>query len=255
MGLISASVSMFAALDKPRASGNVMVCDLDHEPTQIRQPRVCPTHGEVPFQQLKKARPVDDGLVVLEAEDLDVLAEVANRFKKKADVTVHPAEQVEVLTAVGEKMYHLTPEPGHEAAYTTLLALVTNHPELAFMARWTPRSSVGQFRLRQYGGVLVLQERVNAANVREAPEVALERNDQLVALAEQVLTVGDYDPAVYMDDVESRLADLIKGRPVVGKSDTSTTVAATNVSDLMEKLAAQVASTKKPTRSRKKVSA
>lgn len=247
-GLITASVSVQAALDPKTKTGNVMVCDAGHEPLQIRQPRVCDQCGEVPFQQLKKARPVDGGLVLLEKEDLAEAASDATAFKKRAGVTAHPAEQVQIQTSTGEKLYYLVPDKGHEQAYSTLRALVRNHPELAFVTQWTPRSALGQFQLIVHDDVLAFQERTEAgANLRPAPVVSAEENEALVGLAEQVLSlpgsVSEYDPATYRDHFEERIAALISTKDVVaaGKTETSSVAAP---ADLMAKLAAQVEAAK-----------
>jgi|GEM_PF-6795574 len=244
-GLISASVSMFSAVEsRPKSATNVTVCDTGHEAVQIRQPRVCPHCGEVPYQQLKKARPVDGGLVVLNEEDEKVLTEVSAEFKKRANVLAHPAEQVEVLTGVGEKTYFLVPEKGHETTYATLLALVRSHPETAFMARWTPRSALGQFRLRAVGQVLVFQERTGGSTLREAPELELTENPEMVSLAEQILampsSVTDYDPSSYLDDTDARMAERLKGREVVARAD-DVALPTSDVDDLLAKLRAVVA--------------
>jgi non-homologous end joining protein Ku len=243
-GLISAAVSMTSALDKVASSGNVMVCDNGHPAQQIRSPKWCDAcDGEVPFQQLKKARPVEGGLAVLEASDLAEVNADAQAFKKSVQVSAHPAEQVEVRTSVGEKMYFLTPDKGHEAGYAAVLGLVSNHPELAFMTQWTPRTAAAQFQVRAYDGVLVLQERTRAGTVRSAPDVTLGDNEALVAMAEQFLAmpglVTDYDPETYADKSQERLAAILATKEVVPTAD-ATTVTPVVVDDLMAKLAAHL---------------
>ena len=242
LGLISTSVTLFSALDKT-ASGNVLVCDNGHPAARIRAPHVCDTcKGEVPVAQLKKARLVEGGLVVLDAEDLVRLNAGAEAHKKKATVTAHPAGQVGVLTTAGEKMYFLTPMTGHEMTYATLLAMVAHHDDLAFMTLWTPRSAASQFQLRAYNGVLVLQERTRAGDVRAVPQLTLDTNDELIAVAEQILPalVTDYDPVTYADTSSAVLAEIIKGKEVVPTSETEV-VPAVPVSDLLAKLRAQLA--------------
>ena len=244
-GLISSSVSMFSAVEsRPKSAANVIVCDVGHEATQVRQPRMCPHCGEVPYQQLKKARPVDGGLVVLTEEDEKVATEISAEFKKRANVLAHPAEQVEVMTGVGEKTYYLVPEKGHETTYATLLALVRAHPETAFMARWTPRSAMGQFRLRAVGKVLVFQERTSGSTLREAPEVELSESPEMVSLAEHILampnSITEYDPSTYTDDVTARMAERLKGREIVARPEGAA-LPTSDVEDLLAKLRAVVA--------------
>ena len=244
-GLISTAVDLTSALDKVSGTGNVRVCDTGHPATRIRQPQMCPECGEIPYQQLKSARPVEGGLVVLEADDLQQVRGDAAEFKKKATVSAHPAEEVEVRTSVGEKMYYLTPAKGHEAGYAAILGLVDSHPELAFMTQWTPRTTPAQFRVRAYNGVLVFQERTREGSVRPAPDVTLGDNAQLLAMAEQFLgmpgMVVEYDPATYADKSEERLAALIATKEVVPTDDSSAGVTPVVVDDLMAKLAAHLA--------------
>ncbi len=248
-GLISASVRMSAALEgKAAGTSNVLVCTTGHDAKQISQPRMCPECGEVPYQQLKKARPVEGGLVVLEREEIEAAQADATKFKSKAAVTAHPAEQVDLLSGVGEKLYYLSPEPGNEQQYTTILALVAAHRELAFMTQWTPRTALAQFQVRAVQGVLALQERTAGGSMREVPDIQLEENEQLIGLAEQVLalpsSVCDYDPATYASHFEERIAEIVAGKTVV-PVDNAPVIEAVPVTDLMAALRKQVASNKR----------
>lgn len=248
-GLISTAVDLTSALDKVSGTGNVRVCDTGHPATRITQPVTCPECGPIPYQQLKTARPVEGGLVVLEAEDLKEVRGDADAFKKKATISAHPAEQVEVRTSVGEKMYYLTPAKGHEAGYAAILSLVQSHPELAFMTQWTPRSSVAQFRVRAYNGALVFQERTREGTVRPAPDVSLGDNEQLLAMAEQFLAmpgmVVEYDPTTYADKSQERLAAIVATKEVVPVEGATGGVTPVVVDDLMAKLAAHLATAAK----------
>lgn len=249
LGLLTASVKLSAAVaSKPRSEANVMVCDTGHAARQIRAPRVCDEcGGEVPFQQLKKARPVEGGLVVLDDEDLAELKKDAERFKARASITAHPAEQVALLTGVGDKMYFLHPERGHEAAYATFLALVEAHPELAFVTQWTPRSAVAHFQVFARDGVLMFQERTRAGTLREAPELDLEVDTELVSLAEQMLerAVSDYDPATYADSAAEKIAAIVATKEVVPVAAEETPAAAATVVDLKAALREQLRGSKK----------
>lgn len=244
LGLLTASVKLSSAVaSKPQSESNVTVCDTGHPARRIRAPRVCDEcGGEVPFQQLKRARPVEGGLVVLEEEDLAELKEDVERFKARAAITAHPAEQVALLTGVGDKMYFLHPERGHEAAYATFVALMEASPELAFVTQWTPRSAVSHFQVHARDGALLFQERTRAGTLREAPELELERDEELIELAEQMLkrAVSDYDPATYADGAEEKLAKIIASKEVVPAADTETPVAIAPVVDLKAALRAEL---------------
>lgn len=257
-GLIATSVKVeAAALTAKKTAGNVTVCDTGHPPAKIRQPRVCDacatihdSSGEIPFQQTKKARPVEGGFVVLKAEEIAEASEDVTRFKKKAAVTAHPAEQVALLTSSGDKLYYLTPEAGHEDAYATLLALVVQHPELAFIAQWTPRTALGQFQLSVHDGVLVFQERVEGSGLRPAPSLDLTFNAPLIEMAEAVLklpaSVSDYDPATYRSTYEERIAAIVEGKEVVTVEKAESTTAGASGDQLMAQLEALLAAESKP---------
>jgi non-homologous end joining protein Ku len=264
-GLLISSVTVNSALEPKVASGNVRVCDAGHPPTQVRAPNVCSecarihdSFGEVPFQQLKIARPIDGGLVVLEKDELAEAKVDAEAFKKDAQVTAHPAEQVTMLTSTGDKMYFLSPDvdaktkrpsTANANAYSALQSLVANHPELAFMTRWTPRTAMAQFQLVAYEGVLVLQERVEGSNIRVAPVLDLESSEAINGVAEQILlmpglpsSVTDYDPVKYRDTSEERIAELIASKDVVPTGSlASVTSIKAGSDDLLTRLTAQLA--------------
>lgn len=216
-GLLSCTVSMTSAVEAKVSNTNVCTgVGSEHAITKTSLTTSCPTCGPLAHTDIKKARKVGDGYVLLTDEDLAEVAgdpEQAARLKKTASLTAHPAEGIDIKTVPGEKLYYLTPATGSEPAYATLYTLVERHPELVFLAQWTPRSKSATFALKAFQGALCFQERERAENIRQAPEVPTEAPEALVAMAEQVLTlpglIVDYDPATYADTFEQKIAEIV----------------------------------------------
>ena len=91
-GLVTASVSVHNAIEKVKSS-NVLVCANGHDPIQIRMPRVCETWREVAYADIRKAAPVEGGLVLLDAEDVTNARSDAEVFKQRATITPHQGRQ------------------------------------------------------------------------------------------------------------------------------------------------------------------
>ena len=228
LGLVSCSVAVHGALEP--APKNVTVCTgidgAEHDPTRIHMKRFCAQCGEVPYDQIRKAREVPDGLVLLTDEDLEEVKADATAFKARMDLTPHPVEQVEVGTAPGDKAYYLVPNAGGEGVYAVFTRLVENHPELAFLTRFTPRSNMGVFQLRVHDGALFLQERIQGDKIKPAPAFTLpDAEQQWLTMAEQVLTlpgiVSDFDLATYRNTAEDKLREIVSARTAVQEAVTA----------------------------------
>ena len=258
-GLINAGVSVHNALEpkvsnKSVCTGSIPTVDAhgvtgvtgDHAPRKINQVQRCTTCAEnVPYAEIKKAREVPGGFVLLDVEEIKGAKADNEKHKKLASLTPHPAPDVEAGTVPGEKLYYLTPEAGAEQAYAVLHHLVHTHTELTFMTLWVPRSAVGVFALRTRGDVLVLQERVPAAATKAAPAITADAPAPLLAMADQFLTIDgvvtDFDAAAYADTYEANIQKIIASKvPVPATPDAATPVVASG-GDLMANLAAQIA--------------
>lgn len=218
--LLTATVNVLSALvPKER---NVTVCTgagghPAHDPVRIRQENQCSQCGTVAFHELQKAREVSDGLILLTADDITEAAVDATQWKAKMSLTPHPSADVEVATAPGGKAYYLEPVAGHEQNYGVLMHMISEHPELAFITRWTPRSSMGVYRLSVHEGALLMQERVAGDKVQPAPTfAAAEVPDALLGMAEQVLgldgVIAPFDLATYRDTAEDKIAAIVASR-------------------------------------------
>lgn len=254
-GLLSCTVAMASAVEK--APGNSQVCTgvgKEHAITKVYQQNRCPECGDIAHTDIKKAREVGDGYVLITEEDFATIAgdeADQKRRKKTAALSAHPAGPVDLATTGGEKLYFLLPAPGSEPAYSTLFALVEKHPELVFLAQWTPRSKSATFALKAFQGVLCFQERVRAENIRQVPDVATDAAPEaLLEMAEKVLAmpglITDYDPASYADDYEKRLGEIIAERTPQALVVETVGAAPATSGNAMDALAAMLAEATTP---------
>lgn len=233
LGLVTASVTVNTAVESSR-TGNKNCCagpaGTPHDPTPVSQVNRCTTcDRDVPYGEIVKAHPVGDGFVILEAEEIVEAKQDATALKKLMSLTPHSAAEVEVATVTGKQSYYLTPDLGHETTYAILRSLVANHPELAFVCQWTPRSNAGMYRLQHRDGALLLTERVRPSGVKPAPTVTADAPEAMLAMGEQVLmlpgVITDFDPATYADTYEQRLAAIIATKQIVAAGGTPTVAA------------------------------
>jgi len=219
-GLLTATVNVLSAITpKPR---NVTVCTgaggkPGHAPARIRQSTNCPECGPIEYHEIKKAREVPEGLVLLTDEDRADLAVTNDEFKLSVKMTPHPADAVDLNTAPGEKAYYLECVPGHEQSFTVLKHLIATHPELAFMLRYTPRSNMGVYRVMVKDDALLLQERIAGDKYSDPPAMnPIEVPEALLGMGEQVLmlpgVIVDFDLDGYRDATEDKIAAIIASR-------------------------------------------
>lgn len=219
-GILSTTVSVDAALEQ-ETSNRTVCCgpkDHPHPVVRITQPTTCEHCGPIRADQTMKAREVGDQLVVLDPQALALIKDVS-AFTQQMVIAPHPADEVELHTVPGEKVYYLNPGRSHESNYVVLAQLILDHPEIAFLVRWAPRSRVSVFKLSamqgEAGPVLVLFERISAGRVRSAPVIRAEVDAVKLQLAEQALTmnrramVQRFDPNAYLDDTEDRIQELL----------------------------------------------
>lgn len=239
VGLVTASVSLYGAVEK--AAGNTTVCcgdipqatgksTAEHDPIPLAQVKRCSTCGDVPYDKVQKARRVGEGLVLLNGTEIADAKVDATKYLSAMACTPHPVSEVYARTAPGEKVYYLTPDPGHEVAYDVLRHMIGGHPELAFVTLWTPRSNATQFRLVVREGTLMATELVGTQKLKAVPQVTASAPGAMLAMAEQVLTlpgvVTDYDPDLYADTYEDNIQALLATKQVVAAGGAPTTAAA-----------------------------
>jgi non-homologous end joining protein Ku len=263
-GLLTASVNVLSAIaPKPK---NVTVCTgaggkPAHAPARIRQQTQCPECGPIEYHEIKKAREVPDGLVLLTDEDRADLAVANDEFKLAVKMTPHPVEAVDLNTAPGEKAYYLECVPGHEQSFTVLKHLIESHPDLAFMLKYTPRTSMGVYRVLAKDDALLMQERIAGDKYTEAPGMnPIEVPEALLGMGEQVLmlpgVIVDFDLDAYRDSTEDKIAAIIASRtPETAMASADGTTKATprsavNALSALEEMLANAVPAKAPAKKR-----
>jgi non-homologous end joining protein Ku len=221
-GLLSITTSVLGAvIPEPT---NRTVCEgakgmPAHDPTRISMPLTCPHCKVISAEDTKKAREVGDDLVVIDEAALAKIKD-STPFQRTMTLRPHPASQVDLGTVSDGKVYYLEPKAGSERAYAVLAAFLGAHDDLAFCTQWAPRSKVGMFRLAVVtpkGGnpVLAMHGRMAANRLREAPELPVEADPNLVEMLEKALRIGRKSLVTsfivddYMDDAEEQIAALL----------------------------------------------
>lgn len=250
LSLLSTTVRLTGAKDKPETL-RTLCAGIDgkqHDPAPIHMDTICDTCGTIDYshkKELLKGRPVGDGFQIVTQDEVQALAaEHEEQFKKKINLTPHPADQVEFSTQPGEKVYYLLPD-GATGRYAEIAALIERHPELAFCALYTARSRSSFYVLKVRNGQMVLQERTRTAEMRETPDLGLTANEQMVDLADELIAgmVTDYNPDEYRSTYAEALNSALDARGLTTVAPTTTTVATAGDDDL-ERLRAAVAAMK-----------
>jgi non-homologous end joining protein Ku len=190
LGMIAVTVSVHGAVGEDESRSMKIVCSHGHAPTPIKQHQRCdvihPAVGEDEpkpcanatgaVEGFGRARAVDAGFVVIPPEVLEKDKDANALFKKSIALTVHPTEEVTSVLMPSGKSYYLalkTPNAATLYAYSLLSRMVADHPEKAYMAKFSLRSATSVFQLTVAGkGTLVLRQMADAALVREHPSIA-----------------------------------------------------------------------------------
>lgn len=244
VGLVTASCSINGATEGKTGNKNVCCGGIPstvnptlvsaiHPPIRIAQINRCSQCGDVPYTSIRKAREVGDGLVLLEESEIVEAKGDADKYKTSVALTPHPAATVYARTAPGKMAYYVTPDEGHEVAYDVLRTMIGEHPELAFVGQWTPRSNAAQFRVIVRDGCLMMTELVREQNLKHAPVVTAEAPAPMLTMAEQVLAlpgvITDYDPDTYADHYEERIQALLATKQVVSAGGVPTASSAPSI--------------------------
>jgi non-homologous end joining protein Ku len=253
LGLISTTVRIESA-KVTATSALKTVCDgqggHEHLPQSISSVYTCGVCGPIENRStLKKGKKVGDGYAIVEADEIQgIKDETSTTFKKQIGLTPHPADEVRLTTASGDKLYYLVPANG-DTRYGALVELVKSRPDLAFCALWTPRTRASVFMLSVRDDVLVMEERTRAEELKPTPAVEAPSDPTLTAMAEQMLglegVVQRFDVAAYADTYEIRLATLVSSKDVVesgdAKAEGTPSGPAVGNDDLLAKLADMIA--------------
>lgn len=169
--MIALPVTLYTAVGEDKTAKLHNACNNNHPATRVQQKYVCPLcEGESGFV---KVRPEGSTLVVVTPEVLEAANAADLQYKDVIDITVHSSEEVSQAMQPSGSSYYLDIEtPALARLYGIIATMVTERPELAFMAKFTLKTAVSVFRLTVAGdGILVLQQQANPELVRELPSV------------------------------------------------------------------------------------
>jgi len=245
--LITGSVKVTSATQsKSKESSTIGVCDHEtHDPTKTRQEIVCDGCGGIPMHATR-AYATEGGYAILTADELDSVKASSVEAFKKISPEIYRAKDVELNSTAGERAYFIEPNTGSEAGYAVLAEMIANHPELAFVTKYAPRTQASVWRLISDDGVIVLQERVaRSMEAVQAPDLSFTVDADMLSMAETILStqkVLDFKPEVLRDEKEIALAKIAAHKkPVAIVGDKSTVNSGTQTeNDLRAALEAEV---------------
>lgn len=233
LGLITAPVSVYSAVEKPVS--NRTLCTDGHTPTGVKQTVACPTCGKT--DGFVKGREVaKDTFVLIDQADLDAAAAEGEPFKAVINLTPHPAEQMTDMLPAGDKVYYLGPQPGGNDTFALLHDRIAAHPELVFTTVYAVAGSPAMYQIRCFGDTLVLVELAWPAALKEQPTWTGTPNPALVAMADQFLTtlITDFDASTYVDKGRARLDEIVAaGTAVTSTATPGASTAAPSAADAL----------------------
>lgn len=190
----------------------------------VRQQLVNPeTDRIVPFAEVRRAYPTDDGkLVLLDKRELDDQAPEASR-----DIDIlYFVEESEVDHRWYDRPYYLGPN-GNPDAYQALAEALEKDPDsgtsMVGVARWTMRNKTYNGALLLYEGYPMLmtlrhaEEVVSVESIEPPSGKELDRKE--LALARQLIAMleGPFEPDQYRDEYRDRVLALIDTKRDGGK--------------------------------------
>jgi len=253
LALASAQVNVYTAIEKE--AGNTIVCtgkdeQHTHVATQIKQTRVCPVpdcENSDPATFRSVAPTGDGGGVLLDAGEREAIKKAAaEATKDRIALTPHPVENVRSSTIPSGSVYWLSAQPS--IGWDHLVDAMARHPEVAFLGTWSPQGKPNLYEFRMFGTTMLMVQvaRTEAIKVEAQPAPTLldaftqSQMDMLVAG-----TTKDYDPAVYVSEFETKMAELVASKSpeetVVLSTSKSGTKEAAPVADFTASLAASLA--------------
>jgi len=198
-----------------------------HDPKPLKQPSTCSDCGVITdYSAIVKGIPQGaDTFAIVTQEDVAKAKSEALTPKGQVALVPHPAGDFLGATSAGAKSYYVVPDPGAENHYALIVKYVTEHPEIALTALYTPRSATGLYRLTVRDSALVLEERTREQSLKPAPSTGGLVNDQLYTVLESIVaaTTAPYEAEAYEDTYKAALAALAAAAQVVGTGSTSTT--------------------------------
>ena len=244
-GMVSIPVRMYSSADTSSSvSFNRIHKDCG---SRLKQQYICAKDGDiVPKEDMVKGYEfARDQYVLFTQEEIKALEAV------KSDtidiVEFVPLSSVDRINL--EKVYFLSPGKGGDRPYK-LLSIALQKTGMAGIARYAARGKGYLVMIRPMGDGLAMEQLHYADDLRSFDEVNLpedvEVQDAEVDLAVQIIeqvSVDEYDPAKYSDEVKARVLELIQEK-IDGNDITEapTAPAEEKIVDLMDALKATLAS-------------
>jgi DNA end-binding protein Ku len=242
-GLVSVPVQLYSASE----SSATVSFNMLHKScgTRLKQQYICPKDGGVVEKEdMAKGYEFAKGQYVLfSAEEIKALDEKATNSIDIAEFV--PMAAVDRIYL--EKVYYLGPDKGGDRAYR-LLGEALKDTGRAALGQYSARGKQHLVLVRPLDGVLIMEQRHYAAEIRPASEVPHPQTpvkEAELALARQLIqqsATDEFHPENYHDTVRERVLEAIQSK-VEGQEITSTEAepAETKIIDLMDALKASLA--------------
>ena len=209
-GKVEVPVKMYSAVSDRSVHFRLL-----HRPdkTPVEQRMVNPVTGEVvPKERIRKGMETEEGIVILDEEELATLDPEKSRTIEIVQFVT--PEKIDHRWYV--RPYWLGPDESTQDYFA--LARALEEKGLEGIARWTMRNQRYQGALRLRDGYLLLvtlrhPHEVASTEEFEAPKGrALEKRE--VALAAQLVQAlsGDFEPERYKDEYRERVLELVEAR-------------------------------------------
>lgn len=218
---------------------------VEHSPAAVKQLLKCPVCSNTDRVSFGKAKVEGDTFTLVTDEDLAGAAVDPDR-QKSIEINVHRASDLAGSALPGGKAYYFAPQAGQEAIYTLFHKMISDTPELAYVAVWAARTKLALYRITTFESALAMEQIAWPTAVQPAPQVQAEYKASDLAMAMLIVNaaVTDYNPAEYKDDRKQALLDVIAAKEgVVGAAipDAEGVTAAAPTGSLTAMLQAQVA--------------
>lgn len=203
---MTGSLTNVVATSNEKAGTFFSVCPACDPPTRVKQQYVCENnHGPFVAGDLTvKGKEVDGVIVTVEKDELTA-ARTSELTLNTFRPTIHPRDQVEASTFVGDKSYVFTPNSVDE--YFGLVTQMIADPENAFVGLCNVRNNEGFYRLQLWNGNIVLQKLLWPEDLNEFSSVEVNVSEDLQeaagAMVERIKT--DFDPSEYRSSIRERI--------------------------------------------------
>lgn len=246
-GLINIPVKLFSAVQESSLDLD-MLDSKDH--SNIKFKRVNENTGkEVDYANIVKGYKLDDGYVILEAEDF----EAADAIKTKMIEIINFVDEREIDSLYYEQPYYLEPDKAAMKAYALLRDALASSGKVG-VTTFVLRNKEGLAILKPYKNVIVLNRIRFSQEIREPSELKLppvsatksKEMDMANKLIEQL--TEEFNIEEYKDTYTAKLLKRIKAKSK-GKKVTAPKMKVVHKQsdDLMEMLKASLAGKKSKT--------